>query len=361
MSKPFALAPCGHVLCHGCLVNWFSNEPAAPLGQAVQQAEPPSAQVEGDEGENNNADDPPLAPAPALPPAERRPAPLIRRKKTCPHCRAVVREKPVEVWSVKDMVNAVVRSGLADPDSVPEYLQGDTANDATTNPWKDIFPDDTRRPFADVLNESMGLRDDEDGGIYRCVDCHHEIWDGLCSSCGRFYPGHRIEFDSDSQDDEDGLQPMWLDYSDEDEEADMDFLRHIIGRRLDDLLDDEALSEGSDHREDGRGRGSRGGSHSNESIGHGSAHSDASNDEEYEGSFIDDSDDVAIAISAVRDIGRLYRAGDDEPVEVYSDEDGRPPPARRGRRVIDSDEEISLSGGDEEDDDLAAAVAARER
>ena len=76
MSRPFALAPCGHVHCHSCLVNWFSSEPAAPLGQAAQQAEPPPAPAEANTaGENNDSNDangalvPAPAPAPIAAPA----------------------------------------------------------------------------------------------------------------------------------------------------------------------------------------------------------------------------------------------------------------------------------------------------
>lgn len=402
MSRPFALAPCGHVLCHGCLVNWFSNEPAAPLGQAVQQAEPPPAPAEG-AGVNSGADNQGAAAAPAPASAARRPAPLIRRKKTCPHCRAVVREKPVEVWSIKDMVSAVVRSGLADPDAVPAELQGGGASEATADPWKDIFPDDTRGPFADMLRESMGLRDEEDGGIYRCVDCNHEIWDGVCSSCGRFYPGHRIEFDSDSQDDEDGLQPMWLDYSDEDDEADMEadmhFLRRIMGAGafadLHDAGDDHHSEGGEGHHEDRfgwlapnySGSGSDTGSEMSEMSELSELTAGEEGEEGYESSFIDDDgDDEEVDVSSVRRVGRRYRAddSDDEPIVLSSDEDDAPrrvqsrrpivvsdeeisisdeeevapQAARRGRRTIVSDEEQSEEDGD---DDLAAAVAARER
>ncbi|KAI9440784.1 hypothetical protein H4582DRAFT_2074572 [Lactarius indigo] len=52
LTKPFALYPCGHVLCQGCLQDWFRNAPV------------PQDEMEMDE-----------------------PLPLILRKKTCPFCR----------------------------------------------------------------------------------------------------------------------------------------------------------------------------------------------------------------------------------------------------------------------------------
>ncbi|TFY51852.1 hypothetical protein EVJ58_g10342, partial [Rhodofomes roseus] len=66
LHKPYALAPCGHIACHGCLIAWFQAPPADAHPHDV--------------------------------------LPVLLRKKTCPHCRTVVRERPIEVWAVKDMV-----------------------------------------------------------------------------------------------------------------------------------------------------------------------------------------------------------------------------------------------------------------
>ena len=180
MYKPYALAPCGHLACHSCLVNWFT----------------------------------------ALPPNNRPAPPAIRRRKTCPHCRAVVRERPVEVWGVKGIARAVGKSGLL-PNQLPVPVETSDGLDANVDPWKDIFPkpsaaghpgfpwffhdadiDDDDVHIADIAprGEEVGMLDLEDGGIYRCLDCMHEIWDGVCSSCGRVYPGHRPEGDDDEGD-----------------------------------------------------------------------------------------------------------------------------------------------------------------
>jgi hypothetical protein len=51
----------------------------------------------------------------------------------------------------------------------------------------------------------MGMYDAEDGGIYRCLDCMHEIWDGVCSSCGRVYSGHEDYGDNVSDEEYSGL------------------------------------------------------------------------------------------------------------------------------------------------------------
>lgn len=358
MHRPFALSPCGHVSCHACLVNWFSNDPGV-LGQAIPQAEPPPparAPENADANPNAEANAAANAPAPAAPAAGAAPRahiPLVRRKKTCPHCRAVVREKPVEVWSVKDMVAAVARSGLADPDAVPLALRADAppGADGGADPWGGIFPG-ARGAGADPLaRESMGIRDDEDGGVYRCVDCTHEIWDGVCSHCGRFYPGHRAELDSDGLSD-DGA-PFWfdddgegLDDDDDDEVDDVTFVRRFmrgarlgrLGVHLDDTEDEEGAAAprfeppGLRWFMDGGLVGSDGhGSDEDTDIAGSAAHisdeehseGEGEDEEEgYESSFIDDDDDEVEVLEVAPAAGRRQaRSTRPSAIVISSDED----------------------------------------
>ncbi|KAJ6590978.1 hypothetical protein DFH09DRAFT_1138230 [Mycena vulgaris] len=173
LHKPFALAPCGHIACYNCLVAWFTSEP----------------------------DEPHFVAGP--------------RKKTCPHCRATVKERPVEVWSIKDMVAALLRSGLlsapsAAPPPLPELPGTPQTADTPHDPWHNIFRYPHQHPRFHPLPpnangeppsvEDMGMLDMEDGGVYRCLDCMHEIWDGVCTSCHRVYPGHRSRYDDDDMD-----------------------------------------------------------------------------------------------------------------------------------------------------------------
>ncbi|KAI0319714.1 hypothetical protein OF83DRAFT_1108560, partial [Amylostereum chailletii] len=160
LHKPFALSPCGHMTCYDCLVSWFTTPPPGDVDH-----EPP-----------------------------------IWRKKTCPHCRSVVSDRPVEVWAVKDMVVNVVKSGLATGFSPPHDLPNEpTANDedATARDlWTDIFPPAPTvhgdgHPEANDQS-AFGMLDVEDD-VYRCIDCLHEIWEGSCAQCGRIYPGHDEE------------------------------------------------------------------------------------------------------------------------------------------------------------------------
>ncbi|KDQ50967.1 hypothetical protein JAAARDRAFT_81664 [Jaapia argillacea MUCL 33604] len=245
LHKPYALAPCGHIACYDCLVSWFTT---APL-----------------DGNLN-------------------PPPVPRRSKKCPHCRAIVRERPAFVWSVKELVSTLVKSGLAKglpvsseeatdatgiplPNTNPVAANADGVPAARgRDPWENIFKKPSAHAhlhlphFPDLLNavganqlppmgvqhpEAMGMLDAEDGGIWRCFDCMHEIWDGVCSSCGRIYPGHLhhghdgdpvvyggdyedIEDWSEDDDDDDGVDdgdmgnwygslfPLYVDSEDED-------------------------------------------------------------------------------------------------------------------------------------------------
>jgi hypothetical protein len=98
--------------------------------------------------------------------------------------------------------------------------------------------------------EALGMYDAEDGGVYRCLDCMHEIWGGMCSNCHRVYAGHSTGDDDDEEDD---------DGSSVDEEF---FIEDHVGghRMLADLMemvgagwggDESDLDDDEDEDEDG--------------------------------------------------------------------------------------------------------------
>ncbi|KAK7042461.1 RING-type domain-containing protein [Favolaschia claudopus] len=210
LHKPYALAPCGHIACYNCLVAWFTSEP----------------------------EDHHMGP----------------KRKTCPNCRATIRERPVEVWNIKEMVGALSKSGLVDvpstaPPPAPALPGPPPPAGAPHDPWHNIFRYPHQHPgFHPPLPngaeppsvEDMGMLDAEDG-VYRCLDCMHEIWDGICTSCQREYTGHRVGHgedieiydDSDGEGDDGpmfwphflpfaGAQPFWNLDDDDDEEGEDD-------------------------------------------------------------------------------------------------------------------------------------------
>ncbi|KAF7976371.1 hypothetical protein HWV62_6935 [Athelia sp. TMB] len=109
LLKPFALSPCGHVLCQGCLQEWFRKAPAS-------------------EDDMYESDDPDY---------------LVYRLKSCPCCRATVRERPLPLFILKGIAAAVLK-GKAVPHTSPPP-EGD--------PWEGLFP---------PVGEDYGEDDDED-------------------------------------------------------------------------------------------------------------------------------------------------------------------------------------------------------
>ena len=198
MHKPFALTPCGHITCYNCLIRWFTvlrNPNAA--GAADDNANPLPENVNEVQLIVNST--------------EAKRGKYLRKRKTCPVCRAAVLQRPVEMWGIKSMVVTLVNSKLVDlpvPIAPPNSTTpgGSNSNDDSNNdPWRYIFhPTNTNAGQGPLVQnqadrEHMGMYDNEDGGIYRCIDCFHEIWGGVCSNCNRGYPGH--EGDDDDNDD----------------------------------------------------------------------------------------------------------------------------------------------------------------
>ncbi|KAK7053053.1 E3 ubiquitin ligase [Paramarasmius palmivorus] len=284
LYKPYALAPCGHVACHSCLVSWFTSP--QPHDGAIEDAHQPRT--------------------------------FYTRKKTCPHCRAIVRERPVEVWAIKNIVTALAQSGLLT--NIPEPLpppSESAAENKDKDPWKNIFRPPTKlldqmysndRPLTDLPVEDVGMYDAEDGGIYRCLDCMHEIEGGVCSGCERLYPGHEQLEDHG---------PFW------------DELIGFWGGPPD--IDDSESDGSSVH---GPYRGINFAEQLRAAFGLGGPSDDEDEEgegeeEDYEGSFIDDGD-----------VGEV--------IEINDDEDEDEPARLPRRRRIRPTEVIELS--DEESD-----------
>ena len=159
---------------------------------------------------------------------------LIRKDKTCPHCRASVKEAPIEAWAVKDIVSAAFSNdgGLAAELFPGHALSPSNRDSGNGDPWQGIFKRDMGRwgwfedgggngaaAAAGGDRRARGFYDEEDDA-YRCTECFHEIWDGVCSSCGREYPGHGFRgrdsddadsFDGDPDFDDDMSEEEWLD------------------------------------------------------------------------------------------------------------------------------------------------------
>ncbi|EJD02052.1 uncharacterized protein FOMMEDRAFT_168607 [Fomitiporia mediterranea MF3/22] len=218
MYRPYTLAPCGHTACYDCLLAWFRAPPA-------HIAQPPPDHLL----HNFDVDDPTLL-------ARDTPM-LLRKEKTCPHCRAVVQEAPVEAWGIKDIVHHLFdHKGDVAKELYPSHTrqrEGDTVPSGA-EAWNGVFrrahipgllavPNRNRRNRDDAANgeEDQGDRGfyDEEDAVYRCTQCYHEIWDGLCTSCGRLYPGLHRDFEDE---DDDADPAHWMDADEFDGLADQE-------------------------------------------------------------------------------------------------------------------------------------------
>lgn len=197
---------------------------------------------------------------------------FLRNRKTCPLCRAAIVERPAEIWSIKSMVANVIKSKLVELPSVPppsatETPSGDGAGarmNHQNDPWRNVFPKPRSGGFHHHQHqfyppppenneageggwnvEDMGMYDAEDGGIYRCLECMHEIWGGVCTNCDREYPGH-ARFDDD---DDDG------DFSEDGSDGE-----NFLGRRLREIWgeyvqDNPRMGWGPDDGDEDEGEG----------------------------------------------------------------------------------------------------------
>jgi len=265
------------------------------------------------------------------------------------------------------------------PNQFPVPIEAPESQNANADPWKDIFPkpgatgqrglpwffpgvdiDDDELHDTDIAprGEDVGMLDMEDGGIYRCLDCMHEIWDGVCTSCGRVYPGHRREGDEEDDEgnpmgwleDQMGAEevdvaddPGWMGLEDgeADDDGDVDEWHPFAPWRrrfrmfrepwgfLGTIHVDEEDEEDVDVDIDGR-------------VSNGD---EDSNEEGYESSFIDDNDEGGDPT----DGPRIHEVGDDD-----EDEDYRPSGRRCLRRFV---ELVSDDEQDEHEDDVPARDA----
>ena len=123
---------------------------------------------------------------------------LVHRKKTCPHCRSAIRDRPIENFVIKEMVHSLVNSGVL------EDVSGEISNTSAPpapsgDPWAGIFP---KQPVMEnnfdgfplamlggdegSVYDDTGIFDEEDD-VYRCRGCMNEVVNGFCTLCQREY------------------------------------------------------------------------------------------------------------------------------------------------------------------------------
>lgn len=242
-----------------------------------------------------------------------------------------------------------MKSGLATipPDITAAPL---STNTPQADPWQNIF----RKPITDYFRggdlprlddvpiEDIGMYDAEDGGIYRCLDCMHEIWDGICSGCRRLYPGHD-DFDEDealAAEELTGFLGLHADSDDDGsgEESDdlVGYARVPVPAWLGFGMDEAGSAEGSDGDEG-----------------------------EYEHSFIDDSEDELL-VPVPRHGGRSANTMGAFVVHDSASESEQPRAPVSQREALNPHDVVELSSDDDldsdsEDDRREVSIGARVR
>ncbi|VDC03359.1 unnamed protein product [Peniophora sp. CBMAI 1063] len=162
LSRPYALSPCGHVLCLACLQDWFRHAPLSAADMDTSDDEMPS---------------------------------LVHRTKSCPVCRAKVKERPLQLYMLKAVIAAV--DGAREKRESPPLDLGD-------DPWEGIFPsligveDEDLEDLEDLTTSEEEEEDDEEGSS---MDDEASDEDG----------GLLDVYDNSSDDDYEGdwVRPTW--------------------------------------------------------------------------------------------------------------------------------------------------------
>ncbi|KAI0077758.1 hypothetical protein K474DRAFT_1661361 [Panus rudis PR-1116 ss-1] len=115
LCRPHGLSPCGHVLCQGCLQEWFRTAPAGD-----------------DDMFDDDMDDP-----------------VLYRKKICPVCRTVVRSRPIPLFVVKSIAGALQKHKPSPTRQASPPPEDD--------PWAGIFANS----LDDIESEDEDSDDDE--------------------------------------------------------------------------------------------------------------------------------------------------------------------------------------------------------
>lgn len=257
---------CGHMACQTCLVNWFTstkndqnvdtenpgiewysdeesdieadgpNSEAGPVTNGIH-ADVANGHANANQDVDNNGNV--HQPGPAAAPVPN----ALKRRKTCPHCRCIIKQRPIQIYPVKDIVGILVPG--VDQESQTSSKK-DPKDTTVIDPWQGIFPvvppppgpdhgpgpgpgpgdsdDDDDGPwpgFGGMVHPAPPLPQDdpepdpddfvpigdlmpqahppppfapppfidEEDGVRRCGMCLHELWGGMCTNdaCNTHY------------------------------------------------------------------------------------------------------------------------------------------------------------------------------
>jgi hypothetical protein len=164
LSEPYGLA-CGHTYCYVCLDAWL----------------------------------------------------VAQRKRTCPDCRATIKQQPIPSYLIREMTRVFVNRAelLPDGETVEEheeYIQEAATQVATDKGGRGLFSGMFKHGER---AQWMPIHDPGDE-VDRCPNCHWELEEGVCGSCG-LHVGEDVDgFGLDTGEEE----------SSDDDELDNDMVPH---------------------------------------------------------------------------------------------------------------------------------------
>ncbi|TGO07766.1 hypothetical protein BTUL_0248g00090 [Botrytis tulipae] len=280
-----------------------------------------------------------------------------KRKKTCPECRAPVKQIPAPAFLIKNMVEIFIQRGQLMPDD--ETIEQHKVKNAEET---EIVEKDKNSPEG-LFKGTFPLRHgelwhDEADGVMRCPSCGHEHEGGpTCDRCG-------AEFDdiygfSDMDDDDGDLSDFDIGYG-EGIERDHEDIRHEL--ELEAELH-RATEHGPNVSQFRHNPFAFGGPIHQHVLHHYHAHQRGHRVD----NLNDDSEDPTNSDTSNQDNSDDEDAGSLEDFIANDDEDSEsvaPPPRRARQRVviISDDEDDDEDEDDEEDsDDEGGAITNRRR
>ncbi|KAK0203080.1 hypothetical protein DFS33DRAFT_1344838 [Desarmillaria ectypa] len=170
LLKPYALSPCGHVLCLTCLQEWFRKAPASTDNMDIDE----------------DIDDPEY---------------IMHRQKSCPCCRAVIYDRPVPVFLVKSVTSTLIKAKGPGHNAASPLSRTDGSSSAISDDvWKGLFPDD-------ACEEEEQEEYDYDDDVVRWFTAPYDDSDGYES-----YGSDEDESMGELEDDADTtlyVRPIW--------------------------------------------------------------------------------------------------------------------------------------------------------
>ncbi|GAV99247.1 ring finger domain protein [Lentinula edodes] len=228
-NNPFSLSPCGHTFCLRDLQEWFRKAPSMEYAM------------------DDDIYDPEY---------------IMNCQKSCPTCRAIVIGRPLPVYSVKDIINALQKAkpnggSAADHSTIsscskdpweglfPLTVSSSWSSSPNTSedPWEGPLPDDLFPNYDEVEGESeSGFADEETDGNPAGLAYEEGYGSAMdeeeCNSLAYHEDTHGIPSDEEKEEWYNHFKEMYGIPSDEEKEEWYNHFEEMYGNLVDEEEDD---------------------------------------------------------------------------------------------------------------------------